>query len=324
MRPLIDMETIQIEITNACHNKCSNCTRLVGHHPNPYFMDFETFKFAVDSMENYPVARPGQAKLIGVMGGEPLLHPEFDKFCEYLQSKQPKEHCGLWTCFPKGKEKHREVICKTFGHIFLNDQSRPDILHGPVLVASKELDIEQWFKDYLINMCWVQNSWSASINPHGAFFCEVAAALSMLFDRDGESLGWKVEPGWWKRVPKDFIDQMARYCQMCGCAMPLKKRESVDGKDDISPEMAKMLKEISPKLKRGEYIEHDKALCNDNRQMATYKDGKYRDEIAARYGLFLMNNQCGYQTPHLKDKFETKEGEDEKSVETIEEAVICG
>lgn len=317
------METIQIEITNACHNKCSNCTRLVGHHPKSYFMDFEAFKQAVDSMEHYPVARPGQVKIIGVMGGEPLLHPEFEKFCEYLSEKEPAEHCGLWTCFPKGKEHYREVIAKTFGHIFLNDQSRGDILHGPILVASQELDIEQWFKDYLINQCWVQNSWSASINPKGAFFCEVAAALSMLFDKDGESLGWKVEPGWWKRVPKDYVAQIERYCKLCGCAMPLKRRESTDGRDDISKEMLERLKETSPKIKQGKYVEHDKKLLNDTRQMATYKDSNYRNKIAARYGLFLMNNQFGYQTPYLKKDFNLSGGENETKDGTIEDAILC-
>ena len=39
-----DMKIIQIDITNACINRCSNCTRFCGHHTRPFFMDFETFK----------------------------------------------------------------------------------------------------------------------------------------------------------------------------------------------------------------------------------------------------------------------------------------
>jgi hypothetical protein len=38
MRPLAEMATIQIDITNACPNRCSNCTRFCGHRP-PYFME---------------------------------------------------------------------------------------------------------------------------------------------------------------------------------------------------------------------------------------------------------------------------------------------
>ena len=46
-----DMRIIQIDITNACFHRCSNCTRFCGHHKKPFFMDFETFKRAVDSFE---------------------------------------------------------------------------------------------------------------------------------------------------------------------------------------------------------------------------------------------------------------------------------
>ena len=55
----------------------------------------------------------------------------------------------------------------------------------------------------LRDKCWVQNEWSASITPKGAFFCEIAAALDMLFDGPG---GWKIEPGWWRRTPEEFGD----------------------------------------------------------------------------------------------------------------------
>jgi len=40
MRSLVDMDTIQIEITNACPRlyKCSNCTRMGQHMKKPFFM----------------------------------------------------------------------------------------------------------------------------------------------------------------------------------------------------------------------------------------------------------------------------------------------
>ena len=44
MRPLSEMTIIQIEVTNACWLKCSNCTRHVGHHRNPFFMDLDLLK----------------------------------------------------------------------------------------------------------------------------------------------------------------------------------------------------------------------------------------------------------------------------------------
>lgn len=297
MRPILDMDNIQIEITNACHNQCSNCTRLCGHHPKPYFMPLDEVKQAIDSMDEYP-------KMTGIMGGEPLLHPEFEAICDYLHSKIPPEKCGLWTCLPKGKEHYREVIVRTFGNIFINDHTRNDILHGPVLVASQELPLQDWQKDYLIDKCWVQNSWSASINQKGAWFCEVAASLATLFDVN--NLGWPVQKGWWARSPQHFVAQMAM-CKLCGCAMPLKRRVSTEEIDDISPEMFKLLKEISPKLKKKKYQIHNLQLCPEKPTEAAYKDQIYRDRIAARYGMFLMLNEKKFLTPYLMKNFKMED-----------------
>lgn len=293
MRALRDMETIQVEITNACINQCSNCTRLVGHHQKPYFMGMDMFKKAVDSLVDYP-------KMVGIMGGEPLLHPQFEDMCHYLHERILPEQCGLWTCFPEGKERYRDVICETFGNIFLNDHSRNDVLHGPILVPAKEVcagDYDSMW--YLIDHCWVQNGWSASINPMGGFFCEVAAALALLYGRD--DLAWEVKEKWWEKTPAvDFKNQASQLCPMCGCAMPLKRRPSTDGVDDISASVLEDMKSISPKVKAGKYVVHDLKCAVDTRKTASYKDEKYRMKIADRYGIFLMVNDRGYQTPYLR------------------------
>jgi hypothetical protein len=146
----------------------------------------------------------------------------------------------------------------------------------------------------------VQNGWSASINSNGGFFCEVAAALSLLF---GIKVGWEIKPSWWEKIPKDFARQMESLCVHCGCAMPLKKRYSVEKVDDISPKIYESIKDISPKVKRGDYAIHNLRCAMDNRTSATYKDEQYRAKIAARYGMFLVVNERGFQTPYLRSKW---------------------
>ena len=306
MRPLIEMDTIQIEFTNACPHRCSNCTRLVGHHREPFMLSWKQFTAAVDSMEGFP-------KMVGAMGGEPLLHPKFEAMCDYMRSKFPPSQLGLWTCLPEGFEHYREVICRTFGHIFLNDHTRSDVLHTPILVTADEIvgngSMEKWQMEYVQHHCWVQNSWSASINPKGAFFCEIAAALAQLLNYD--DLGWRVKPGWWKKMPIDYVLQQGALCHLCGAALPLQKRESTDGRDDISNYWVKCLTHLkSPKLAKGAagWVPHDLQTHEDPRPTATYKDPDYRDKIAARYGMFIMPNSQGFTTPYLKSNW-TKEKE---------------
>ena len=256
-------------------------------------MSLDQFKEAIDSYAGHP----GQT--IGVIGGDPTLNPHFAEMCQYMRSKLPREKCGLWTCLPKGKEHLREVIVSTFGQIFINSHERDDILHTPILVASEEVEQPKWWKENRIFNCWLARDWSCSVTPHGCFRCETMGALSMLFGKPGD--GWPVEPGWWLRQPFDYKDQSEKWCKMCGAAIPLMKRASVEGVDDISPKMLERLKKIgSPKVKSGKYAVHDcKTITEDNRPVASYKDQEYRDAIAKRYGIFLTVVPPGYNSPNL-------------------------
>lgn len=297
MRNLFSMDTVQIELTNACINDCANCSRFCGHVKKPFFMTWEQFKECVDSMVGYP-------KMVGFQGGEPLLHPEFERFCGYALTKFPREKLGLWTCLPYGKERYREAICETFGHIFINDHSRDDIMHHPALVAISEVikdETEMWRH---IAKCWAQESWSASMNPRGAWFCEIAGTMAMLYS---EGKGWKIESGWWKRQVWDFGEQIRKWCPRCGYACPLMRRSSRDEVDDISPGVHEKLKGISRKVEQGRYVVSDLVKRNDYRPLAAYKDFDYRNRIAHRYGMYLTINELNFWEPHLRAKFDAEE-----------------
>lgn len=334
------MATIQIELTSACVLRCSNCTRFCGTHKVPFFIEESLFHKAIDSLVEYSKLPHA---MVGFMGGEPLLHPKFAEFCRYAASKIDRDKLGLWSTFPDNDNhrKHAKIIVETFGNILLNDHSRDDILHAPVLMASEEYyrkpcsfckgagvlmgagctDIELVQKTCpdckgkgtvtddealfaAVNHCWVQESWSASINPKGAFFCEVAAALSDLFDGPE---GWPVEPGWWKKTPMQFREQMDWACRKCGAALPLTRiRTSQDNRDDVSEGNLERLKAVkSRKVANGEYalrkdFEFDRQIMSKGTYPnQTYKDEHYRQTIAARYGIKLVMNRRGYWEPTM-------------------------
>ena len=267
-----DKDTIQIEITNACIHSCPHCTRHCGHHRKPFFMDIKTFSRAIDSLNGYD----GK---IGVMGGEPTLHPDFEEMIHlYAQKvgggikfsinrkplageygyKLPKNSLaasrrGLWTSLGPKYYDHFELIQDVFDFQAINDHLIPG-WHQALMITRKELDIsdDEWIE--LRDKCWVQNSWSGSITPKGAFFCEIAAAFDMLFNGPG---GWPIEPDWWRRKPEAFGGQL-KWCEMC--AAPLNTPEqSTDIKEDIvSPVMLNKLESVgSPKVKRGQFVLFD-------------------------------------------------------------------
>jgi hypothetical protein len=244
----------------------------------------------------------GYPKMTGIMGGEPLMHPQFEELCKYAQEMIPKTQLGLWTCLPLKYIKYREIICETFGHIFVNDHSRDDIYHCPLLVGLEEVYSTKEELFFVADKCWVQNYWSASINPKGAFFCEIAAAMSLLLDGPK---GWEVENGWWWRTPKDFTSQIEEWCPKCGAALPLMRRKSIDGRDDISPKWLERLKDTSPKIQRGTYVVTDFKFYKKEMldQMGAYKDIVWRRRVSNKWGIYLVLNNQGFCTPVLRKSF---------------------
>ncbi len=145
---------------------------------------------------------------------------------------------GLWSAMGDRYKKYYEIIQDTIAYQALNDHSSP-MYHQPALISRKSLGIADGEWERLRDNCWIQNLWSACITPKGAFFCEVAGALDMLFDGPG---GWPVEPGWWKRTPEEFGDQL-QWCEFCGLALNTFTRNANEEVDDVSPDIYEKLKE---------------------------------------------------------------------------------
>lgn len=273
MRSPKDARNIQIDITNQCPHRCSNCTRLCGHHKTPFFMDYETFKEAVDSLEEWN-------GVVGIIGGEPTIHPDFECFAKYLLEKRVKNQlkilrrptnefqkymwhhmsdkreeakAGLWSSLNYGYYRHMEIINEVFEKQLLNDHNNA-CLHQAVLMPYRELGIEDSKFIEMRDKCWVQNTWSPTITPKGAFFCEVAGTLDMTFNGPG---GWKVEKGWYNRKPSEFGEQL-KWCEICSLCLNVPQRISNDGNDDITPGIYRKLIEIeSPKALNGKVFLHN-------------------------------------------------------------------
>jgi len=253
MKPIAECKCIQIEITNACNRDCANCHHLIGHQSNRYFMDLATVVKAIDSLEGFP----GN---IGLMGGEPTMHPKFREICQIFQMKIPdRRRREFWTNGYKWDE-YEDIIYETFDKdlIVYNDHSTPDGKHHPMLVAIQDVmdDEEEMWK--LIDGCWKHDRWSAAITPKGCFFCEVAMALDHALGGPG---GYPIEKDWWK---KDFKDQVRRYCKLCGATIPIGETSDNATYDLISMgNLEKLDKAGSPKVKAGNFAIYNRKWAKE-------------------------------------------------------------
>lgn len=252
MKSIGEMKCIQVLITNKCCFKCSNCSESCSHIPDDkkYFMDLETVERAFDTLQDYP----GH---VGIFGGEPTLHPQFDEVLKLMQKKVwVKSRRELWTAGTLWK-KHKELIQETFYPEAISFNDHPNDVecwHQPIHVACKDVFNGEVTGDFAedtrlmwkcINNCWVQNRWSASVTPYGCWYCEVAGGRAAVLGMEGI----KLEKDWWRRPLTDWSYQMNELCRLCGACIPMPlKANSKQGYEDISVSNKDSLKQSSKKL----------------------------------------------------------------------------
>lgn len=239
MQPIQNAWCVQIDITNYCFLSCLYCSRYNRHlrQDQRKHMSLEQFAAALDSLESWP-------NKIGIIGGEPLLHPEFPQITKMIRQKFPAEKVGLWTSGGKNLKEYLPYIKRTFGFCAHNEHNPEQLKtckHQPLTIAIKDVIPDEKLRKSLIDDCWVQRTWCPTINHYGAYFCEVAAAQDVLLN-EGKN-AWPVEPGWWGKNPEQFTDQIDTFCDNCGMAIPMERELILKKTEKFSPSMLQIFRE---------------------------------------------------------------------------------
>jgi hypothetical protein len=224
---------INIEITNYCVMGCSNCTRATKHIINPQFSSLEFIEKALNSLKDFP-------RGIGIIGGEPQDHPEWDKICKLLEAFN---HVGGYILFTSRELDPKYHHIFNSGRIYITDHGIKN-LHHPLLIALEEVVPDKKLQRELIEKCWLQRLWSPSIFPKGAFWCEIAGVLDMMYDGPG---GYEINSDWWKN--EFYEDQIERWCVKCGICVPVDVETDHEPLELVTPKVLERLKALgSPHL----------------------------------------------------------------------------
>lgn len=231
---------IQVHVTRACDLACFGCTQGSNLRGKPVMISPEDFEKAMQSLEGY-------WGVIGIFGGNPAIHPQFEELCRIASLYFPKTQLGIWCNNPLGKGA---IMRQTFNPAVSNlnvhgieaaydefkrdwPESRPfgqngDSRHSPPFVAMKDVIPDEAKRWELISSCDINQRWSAmlcSIPGKGlrAFFCELAGAQAMLHANDPTwpDTGLEATAGWWQRPMTDFAEQVRVHCHSCG--IPLRR-----------------------------------------------------------------------------------------------------
>lgn len=241
---------MQIHLTRACDLACSNCTQGSQFGGKPKFITLQNFELACQSMEGY-------FGLIGIFGGNPALHPQFEEICAILRNYFPKERCGLWCNHPRGRGAvMRETFNPSMSNLnchlkqeaydeFKRDwpESHPfgldkDSRHSPVHGNMAKFVPEESDRWNLISQCPINRNWSAMLcefrGELRAFFCEIAGSQAILNQDNPEypDTGMVVSKGWWRKPMQDFADQVRFHCHRC--LVPLNGHGALAQKEHVT------------------------------------------------------------------------------------------
>lgn len=269
-----------IDITNHCEAKfgCSYCTRYIRHlRPDQkYFMPLDYFETVLESLKYYPTQ-------IGIMGGLPTKHPQFNEICEILQSKFPKEKLLVWTSGEPEYAKFKPIIEKTFGGMSYNEHNEEQkelCEHQVTTLALNEVIDDKELQDELISNCWVLDYWCPTIGYRpdykGAFVCELMLGLDIILGAN-KGIDFVADPFWWNRPVNDpeYLEQLNTYCQYCSMCLPSEKQLLKDKVEKISPKFSEILKNNGSKFINDKYTEIvNKIITRDDiNKIGTWRNG---------------------------------------------------
>lgn len=257
---------IQVRVIRSCDLGCFGCTQASQIAGPKESMSIEHFEQALISLKGY-------FGVVGVFGGNPALHPEFEDICKLMQKHVPFQQRGIWCNHPRGKGK---LMRETFNpaHSNLNvhmsqqaydefkrdwPESNPVGLqtpsrHSPVHGSMVDLGVpesERWTR---IANCDINQHWSAIIATVGdniyAFACEIMASQAFLRrDEPGfQHHGMAVEPGWWQKPMQAFADQVRAHCHHC--LVPMRGKGELDVAGNVGLDQTTKLYALSFKPKK--------------------------------------------------------------------------
>lgn len=237
MHPISHAWVLQIEVTSRCRRRCVQCTRLC-HHRLPAQQWEMTPEELCDALIH--CRREWAGRKIGIIGGEPTIHPQFPALCEQVLSlwTRPGWWAGLWTSGGPFYERHRALIERAFTWIAMNDKAGPDCLHQRLLVASRDAVPDPALRRRIQDACWVQRDWSPTICASGVWFCEVAASISRVLWP--EVRGWALDEPWGTYGPDQYEGQR-RACDWCGMCLPQPRYHVDSGVEVVSASWEELL-----------------------------------------------------------------------------------
>lgn len=203
--PAVDL--IEIDLTYLCNLSCHNCNRSSAQAPEALHLPVETLQ----SFVRESLAQQRRWSRIRLLGGEPTLHPEFDRMITALEPLRAENPDLIIEVVTNGYGSRVQSALKRLpGHIRIENSNKQGTVQphfGPFNNAPQD---SWWhpFVDYR-NGCDITRTCGIGLTPTGYYPCAVAGGIDRVI---GVAHGRQNLPA----TDDEMRDLMERACRLCG------------------------------------------------------------------------------------------------------------
>lgn len=137
-----------IIIDSFCNLKCPYCFANDVIQKNKDFISLEQFDHILDFIYNSKENR------VGLIGGEPLLHPKFKEICEHIIKKTPNDFLAVVYTNGTLLDKYLEILSNVHFRMLINVNSPEDqgTENYQKLLANLDKVFNSYYMDYKITL----------------------------------------------------------------------------------------------------------------------------------------------------------------------------
>lgn len=284
-----------ISITNACNLSCGNCAQLCGHfQPEKiWHMTLAQLDYTISILKRYTGPEKNWNE-VTIFGGEPTIHPDWDKIPELLRSHDPMQF-RVNTNGRMGQTPFQRDQNITY-YVDKHPANQQFLM---TMVAAKdyipgEADNPVYFWELAKKDCPIWATEGAMIYNGKAYFCEHAAAMDHLWF-DGVN-GWEFKEGTnpFSRTETEIEEQAHKFCQHCGwciremrCQTVGEKTKCTQSNYDLFPRKQLLQLIIPPVVVKHDYYCIEKCLNKiTHSNLSQLRNWEYVADLIRDMGLY--------------------------------------
>ncbi len=198
---------LELDITYACNLHCYNCNRSVRQAPSSLHMPVERLQGWINEW----IERKHRWKRIRVLGGEPTVHPEFERIVDALLRYRDWSPSTVIEIVTNG---HGSLVNAKINQlpsdIWIENSLKTTVVQdafAPFNLAP--VDDPAFRKADFSNGCAIASGCGMGLTPLGYYPCALAGGIDRI---TGESLGRQNLPD----DADDMLSVTSKSCRLCG------------------------------------------------------------------------------------------------------------